>query len=194
MRPKEKLNNALIDWRKPNNFLARQYGVSGEAIRQRRVQAGAPAPLFKSRSDTGRFYSVILDRLEEIRGLPKRDAERILGFPLPQGKVRIFAFQHAALNRGKRPWGRMNFNLPSGVLASLWRIPIQSVHKQRLEWARGGPKWKAIRNRKQVKEEAFRAAEAAEEIVARSYFREHPPAESEAPKSSALARRPVTGT
>ncbi len=67
-----KTYNALIDWRKPNNLLAQQYGVSGEAIRQRRVRAGAPAPLFQSHLETRRFYEEVLDRLEEIRGLPER--------------------------------------------------------------------------------------------------------------------------
>jgi hypothetical protein len=35
-----------VDWRKPNNLLAFELGVSREAVRQMRVTRKAPAPLF----------------------------------------------------------------------------------------------------------------------------------------------------
>ncbi len=100
----------------------------------------------------------------------KDEAERILGFQLRPAKVRTFAFQQAGLSTGKEPWNRMNFDLPSVVLSRLWRIPIQNVHNQRIRNKRGAPKWKASWNRDWMQDESFRAAQAAEEIAAHSYF------------------------
>ncbi len=194
MRPNQKIPEAPIDWRKPNNLLAQEYGVSGEAMRQRRMRAGAPAPLFQSHLRDAPLYEEVLDRFEEIRGLPKDEAERILGFQLRPARLRAFAFQQAGLSPGKEPWNRMNFDLPSVVLSRLWRIPIQNVHNQRIRNKRGAPKWKTSWNRDWMQDESFRAAQAAEELAAHSYLHRPKSPDVPTPRDSSAGKAAFTGT
>jgi len=170
MARKSKFDKSRIDWRKPNCVIAEQFGVSNEAVRLWRLQAKAPRPLFQMALSRARRYAKVLDRIEEIRGLPKKTAEQILGFRLDRIRLLAFARRHAQLTMGRTPWNKVNFKLPSGVLARIWRVRIQDVHTERERHHRGEPKWRATRNRTLLTNKSFVAAMQSEERKADRFF------------------------
>ena len=164
--------NSALDWRMPNNLLAERAGVTRESIRQWRKKLGAPRPLFVAQIRLARYYAQIVERADEIHGLPKSEAERILGFSFNTQALRSFAWKQAKLTQGKHPWNRMNFHLPSGVLAAIWGATVIEVHTERRRNKRPEAKWRAARNKTLLLQQEFREAKQAEEVKARLFRRE----------------------
>ena len=92
-----------VDWRKPNNLLALELRITGERVRQMRVERNAPEPLFTHVwSQSVRQCWIIWTKRRVIAGLPPRLAEKHLGFPLPSGsRVLRFAKVYAGLYGSK---------------------------------------------------------------------------------------------
>ena len=156
----------------PNNLLAERAGVTRECIRQWRKKLGAPRPLFVAKTRLARFYARIVERADEIRGLPKSEAERILGFSFHTRALRSFAWKHAELTQGKHPWNQMNFRLPSGILAAIWGATVIEVHTERRRNSRPEAKWRAARNKTLLLQQEFRQTMQAEEEKARLFRRQ----------------------
>ena len=162
-----------IDWRKPNVLLAEELGVSPERVRQLRLEFRAPAPLFKNvPARLAGSYLGVIESADLIRGLPFHVAERILGFRLNGLALRKFAQRHAGLPHAetKHPWELMNFELPTSVLADIWKIDPTVFSVRRARRKHPSPRWSARHKKKLLHDKVFRAAVTAERQKATRFF------------------------
>ena len=158
-----------IDWRKPNILLADDLGVSGERVRQLRVQHAAPAPLFSNipRKKAVRYWSILEKRIL-LKGLPERYASQLLGFNVCENQaVRRFARKHAGTSWAKHPWNLMNWRLPDSILGPIWDVKPRVISVKRAKQERGKARWLPHKNshradikyQKACADEASRASE-----------------------------------
>jgi hypothetical protein len=122
-----------VDWRKPNNLLAHELGVTGEAVRQMRAKRNAPAPVFTHLQKALMHQCwAIWEKRKVIAGLPRQLAEKHLGFLL-KGRLLRFAKMHAGVIAYARyPWELMNWELPTVDLARIWGMKKFQVQVHRL--------------------------------------------------------------
>ena len=142
---------AQIDWRKPNNLLAEELQLSGERVRQLRVEQNAPAPLLSNLAlKHVRHRWAILEKQQAIRGLQPKSASVVLGFDLSANKSAArFARQHGMVvqkRMSQHPWSFLNWKLPDSDLGRIWRIKPKVVSVARAKQKRGRAEWLPHKN------------------------------------------------
>ena len=142
---------AQIDWRKPNNLLAEVLQISGERVRQMRVEQNAPTPLFANLAlKHARHRWAILEKQQAIRGLQPKSASAVLGFDLSTNKSAArFARQHGMVvqkRKSQHPWSFLNWKLPDSDLGRIWNIKPKVVSVARAKQRRGRAEWLPHKN------------------------------------------------
>ena len=168
------------DWAKQDVELARETGLSRERIRQIRLLIRAPrSPHHKRFPARLRRTTIALqwaaDNLDRLKGLSGAEVRRKHGFSR-FGPVYEFLKAQRVLRDGSRKyrWGLMNFDLPSGVLERIWKLPLYRAANYRYRNRLAAPKWPlvsgpgALQRRGELR--AYSRAVKAEERKAAKYF------------------------
>ena len=170
------------DWSKQDRELARQKGLSRQRLTQIRQILGVPQS-----PDRGKHLAQIrrttitlqwvAKNLERLKGLRAVEVRRKYGLD-PHSPQFEFLKAKGILRDGwfvrGQQWNLMNFELPSGVLERIWRLPFHAATSYRsrkrlaaAKWTlRGGPK--AMQRHGGLS--AYHRAVQAEERKAAKYF------------------------
>jgi hypothetical protein len=158
---------AAVDWSQPNSVIAKRLGVTQEAVRWQRAVRKLPP----SRSGiVSRIRPFVEANRERLHGRPVAEIAAELGEQVSPGTLRA-ALTELGVRLGSNKPGRpstfppCNWDLPSTVLAAIWRVPVQQVTDHRPSGHRA--KW-YLRNAKHVTDPAYPAAVATEKGRARS--------------------------
>jgi hypothetical protein len=172
------------DWSKQNAELARETGLTKERIRQIRQLLGAPeSPNYRKDLSRLRRNTIALQwaakNLDRLKGLSGPEVRRKYGF---KQRCPVYEFLKAkgVLRDGrlfpKHRWDLMNFELPSGVLGRIWKLPFTATAGYRWKKRLGAPKWTlfgglaALQKRGELR--AYNRAVTAEERKAAKCFAE----------------------
>jgi len=169
------------DWSKQDAELARETGLSRERIRQiRQLLGGPPSPHHKRMPARRRGTTIALqwaaDNLNRLQGLSGAEVTRKYGFH--RGcPVYEFLKAQGVLRNGSRKyrWDLVNFELPSGVLERIWKLPLDLAANYRYRNRLAAPKWSlvgglaALQRRGELR--AYNRAVKAEERKAARYYR-----------------------
>jgi hypothetical protein len=170
-----------VDWSKQDCELADEMGLSGERIRQIRQQLGAPKPAHPHRRRTTRqALEWAKNNLDKLEGLSWAELQRKYGLTNYWRRSPLHSFLRPFLRNGndarKHPWDSMNFSLPNGDLARIWRLPYSQVASHRSDNQRGRSRWRlklgsvCLRFRGREQLQAYHQAVEAEERNAARYF------------------------
>jgi hypothetical protein len=170
-----------LDWSKQDCELAAEMGLSGERLRQIRQQLGAPKPTHPHRRRTTRqALEWAKDNLDKLEGLSWAELQRKHGLTNYWRRSPLHSFLRPFLRNGsharKHPWDSMNFSLPNGDLARMWRLPYSQVASYRSENQRGRSRWRlklesvCLRFSGRRELQAYRRALKAEERNAARHF------------------------
>ena len=122
-----------MDWSKQDCELAGELGVNAETIRQAPQQIAAPKPTPpKRRRKTIQALQWGKDNLDKLKGLSAAELQRKYGLKGSWRNTPLYSFLKPFLRNTRKatkyPWDRMDFHLPVGDLARIWRVPyIQAV-------------------------------------------------------------------
>jgi hypothetical protein len=170
-----------VDWSKSNAELADAAGLSRERLRQIRQRVGAPKPthLHHRVRKSAEALQWAKDNLEKLKGLSLSELGRKYGLSRWQGSA-VYQFLKPFLRNGrhatKHPWDLMNFSLPNGDLARIWRLPYSQVASHRSDNQRGRSRWRlklesvCLRFRGRGQLQAYHRAVKAEERNAARHF------------------------
>jgi hypothetical protein len=170
-----------VDWSKQDCVLADELRVNAETIRQVRQQLAAPKPTHpKRRRKTTRALQWGKDNLDKLKGFSGAELQRKYGLKDSWRHPPLYwflkPFLRNTIHATKHPWGRMDFHLPNGDLARIWRVPYSQVASHRSENRRSRPRWRrkpesaGIIFRRQRQLLAYLRAMKAEEKKAARYF------------------------
>jgi hypothetical protein len=170
-----------VDWSRQNVELADEMGLSPERIRQIRARLGAPNPTHPDRKRiTRQTLQWAKDNLDGLKGLTWAELQRRYGLGDYWRRSPLYSFLKPFLRDGKRirkhPWDLMNFRLPNGDLARVWRLRYDLVASGRFWHRRPLARWRfkagsgGIQFNRREQLEAYHRALKAEEQNAARYF------------------------
>jgi hypothetical protein len=139
-----------VDWSKQNCVLAGEFGLTQERVSGIRKQLAAPKPTYpKRRRKTTQALQWAEDNLDKLKGLSGAELQREYGLKDSRRRNPLYSFLKPFLRNTrhatKYPWDLMNFHLPSGDLARIWRVPYGQVVAHRFEYRRSRPRWRLRR-------------------------------------------------